>query len=229
MPSVKERTARGFNVADHQSPVRIKLDAKAGHELNGKRYVDFEAFLNDVGAAIEEGRAQFRQIEIEGLQGAGVDVDVFIDGVAVMMRKGNCSSLPMSQFDFAHKTVTFEGDRAVVTIPIKPGKVQFGSTSQIVEAGMGGSSTSNPAVRIKGGKVDFNVPRSKLRGFLDMIDGYLAKQKGYRNDFGIKIRMKQKGISPSECQERTMLRVAFRIELIKHEDDVWIIQETAVA
>jgi hypothetical protein len=75
---VAQRTARGFNTNDH---LTIKLDVESGHTINGKKYSSLEELLNDAGASLEEGKAQFKQIEIDGLKDAGVDVDVFIDGV----------------------------------------------------------------------------------------------------------------------------------------------------
>lgn len=219
---VSQRSARGFNSADH---LKIKLDAEAGHTLNGKKYSCLEEVFMDAGSSLEDGVAQFKQIEIEGLKGAGVDVDVFIDGVVGRMRKGNNTCLPLSKYDFAHYTVAYEGEKAVVTIPIKAGRVEFGSTSNVVEAGFGGSSKVKPVMDIKGGEVVFKVPKNCLQDFLSMIQDFLSRQKGYWNEFKIKMEMKRRGINPADCEERTRLKVAkAKINRKSKETyDVWIV------
>lgn len=225
---VAQRTARGFNTNDH---LAIKLDIKSGHTINGKKYSSLEELLKDAGASLEEGKAQFKQIEIDGLKDAGVDVDVFIDGVVGKMRKGSCASIPMSKYDFAHYSVAYEGEKAIVTIPIKAGKIEFGSTSNVIKAGLGGSSEVKPTMNVKGGEVVFKVPKNKLQAFLQLIEEFLAKQKGNWNEFKIKMEMKRRGINPIDCEERTKLKVAktYIINKFNSLDYVWTIQEKTIA
>ena len=201
----QRRTARGFNSADHLS---IKLNSAEGHTINGKKYASFEELLKDAGASLQDGKAQFKQIEIEGLKGAGVDVDVFIDGVASRMRRGPASNIPMSRYDLAHPQVAYEGDKAVITIPIKPGEIEFGSTSTVYTAGKGGSGKTALKNVIKEGKVVFKVPKNKLQEFLNLIKEFLQKQRGYWNEYRLKMEMKRRGIMPADCEERTYLRYA---------------------
>lgn len=225
---VAQRTARGFNTNDH---LTIKLDVKSGHTINGKKYSSLEELLKDAGASLEEGKAQFKQIEIDGLKDAGVDVDVFIDGVVGKMRKGSCASIPMSKYDFAHYSVAYEGEKAIVTIPIKAGKIEFGSTSNVIKAGLGGSSEVKPTMNVKGGEVVFKVPKNKLQAFLQLIEEFLVKQKGNWNEFKIKMEMKRRGINPIDCEERTKLKVAktYIINKFNSLDYVWTIQEKTIA
>lgn len=223
----RQRSARGFNTEDH---LAIKLDVNLGHSINGKKYTNLEELLKDASASLEDGRAQFKQIEIDGLKDAGVDVDVFIDGVVGKMRKGSCTNIPMSKYDFAHYSVKYEGEKAIVTIPIKAGSIEFGSTSNVIQAGLGGSSNFKPSIKIKGGEVTFKVPKSKLQEFLAMIQEFLTKQKGNWNEFKIKMEMKRRGINPADCEERTRLKVAkvyYNLKIGRR--DVWTIQEEAVA
>lgn len=225
---VSQRSARGYNADDH---LAIKLDIQSGHSLNGKKYSSLEELFKDAGASLEEGKAQFKQIEIDGLKDAGVDVDVFIDGVVGKMRKGSCANIPMSKYDFAHYSVAYEGEKAIVIIPIKAGKIEFGSTSNVIKAGLGGSSDIKPTMNIKGGEVVFKVPKNKLQAFLQLIEEFLAKQKGNWNEFKIKMEMKRRGINPIDCEERTKLKVAKTY--IKNNfntvDYVWTIQEKTIA
>lgn len=218
----KQRTERGFNSADHLS---VKVDFNSGHTMNGKKYADFTELLNDLGKNLVDGKAQFKQIEITGLKGAGVDVEVFLDGTVARMRKGASANIPIEKYDFSHPTITYEGDKAVVTIPIKAGNIEFASTSYVTEAGLGGSSNVKPKVKIKGGDVTFKVPKNKLSAFLDMIRDYLAKQKGVWNEFRIKIEMRRRGIQPADCEEKTRFKIAKVYNSNKNINYVWTIQE----
>lgn len=219
-----QRTSRGFNHADH---LTVSIDFKSGHNMNGKTYSDLSELLNDLGNSLAEGKAQFKQIEITGLKGAGVDVDVFLDGAVARMRKGSSSSIPLERYDFSHPAIKYEGDKVLVTIPIKAGKIEFASTSTVMEAGFGGSSNIKPKVNIKEGEVMFKVPKNKLDAFLDMIRDYLSRQKGYWNDFKIKIEMKRRGIEPMDCEEYTRLRVAKNNVLFNKANHARDIQEKA--
>ena len=223
-----QRSGRGYNTNDHLS---IKLDAYSGHTINGKKYSNLEELLKDAGSSLEDGKAQFKQIEIAGLKDAGVDVDVFIDGVVGKMRKGSNTSIPMSKYDFANDSVRYEGEKAVVTIPIKAGNIEFGSTSNVVQAGLGGSSKIKPSINIKGGEVVFKVPKSKLQEFIAMIQEFLSRQKGNWNEFKIRMEMKRRGINPSDCEERTRLKVAKNnvTNQQKYNRYVWTVQEEATA
>lgn len=216
----KQRTARGFNSLDHMA---VKVDFKFGHTMNGKKYGDFTELLNDLGNNLVEGKAQFKQIEFTGLKDAGVDVDVILDGIPGRMRKGASANIPLSKYDFSNPTIKYEGDKAIVTIPIKAGNIEFASTSSVMEAGFGGSSKLSPKVNIKGGEVTFKVPKSKLSAFIEMIQEYLAKQKGVWNEFKLKIEMKRRGINPYDCEERTKLK--FAKNNYKNVYYVWSIQE----
>lgn len=218
----KQRTARGFNSTDH---LTVNVDFKSGHSINGKKFTDFTELLNELGNNLVDGKAQFKQIEITGLKGADVDVEVFLDGVAARMRKGAHASIPLEKYDFNHPTVQYEGDKALVTIPIKAGNIEFASTSSVMEAGFGGSSKVKPKMNIKGGEVTFKVPKNKLNAFLDMIREYLAKQKGVWNEFKIKIEMKRRGIEPADCEEKTRLKVAKIYNKYHTINNVWTIQE----
>lgn len=218
----KQRTARGFNSTDH---LTVNVDFKTGHSINGKKFTDFSELLNELGNNLVDGKAQFKQIEITGLKGADVDVEVFLDGVAARMRKGASASIPLEKYDFSHPTVKYEGDKALVTIPIKAGNIEFASTSSVMEAGFGGSSKVKPKMNIKGGEVTFKVPKNKLNAFLYMIREYLAKQKGVWNEFKIKIEMKRRGIEPADCEEKTRLKVAKIYNKYNNINYVWTIQE----
>lgn len=218
----KQRTERGFNTADHLS---VKVDFKSGHTMNGKKYADFTELLNDLGNNLVDGKAQFKQIEIIGLKGAGVDVEVFLDGTVARMRKGASANIPIEKYDFSHPSITYEGDKAVVTIPIKAGNIEFASTSYVTEAGFGGSSNVKPKVKIKEGDVTFKVPKNKLSAFLDMIREYLARQKGVWNEFKIKMEMRRRGIQPADCEEKMRLKVAKVYNSNKNINYVWTIQE----
>lgn len=218
----KQRTERGFNTADHLS---VKVDFKSGHTMNGKKYADFTELLNDLGNNLVDGKAQFKQIEIIGLKGAGVDVEVFLDGTVARMRKGASANIPIEKYDFSHPNITYEGDKAVVTIPIKAGNIEFASTSYVTEAGFGGSSNVKPKVKIKEGDVTFKVPKNKLSAFLDMIREYLARQKGVWNEFKIKMEMRRRGIQPADCEEKMRLKVAKVYNSNKNINYVWTIQE----
>ena len=218
----KQRTARGFNSTDH---LTVNVNFKSGHSINGKKITDFTELLNELGNNLVDGKAQFKQIEITGLKGADVDVEVFLDGVAARMRKGPSASIPLEKYDFSHPTVKYEGDKALVTIPIKAGNIEFASTSTVMEAGFGGSSKVKPKMNIKGGEVTFKVPKNKLNAFLDMIREYLAKQKGVWNEFKIKIEMKRRGIEPADCEEKTRLKVAKIYNKYHTINNVWTIQE----
>ena len=226
--AVQHRSARGYNSTDHLS---ISLDTRKGVSINGKQYQSLEELLTEAGRSLEKGKAEFKQIEIEGLNDAGVDVDVIIDNIAGRMKKGSNTSIPMSCYDFANYTVAYEGDRAVVTIPIKSGSIEFGSTSRVTEAGFGGSSKVNPKLSIKEGRVVFKLPKAYLEEFIKLIREFMAKQRGNWNDFKLKMEMKQRGINPMDCEERTRLKVAkSRKDLLnKYHYDVWIIQEKAIA
>lgn len=220
----KQRTARGFNSSDHMT---VKVDFKSGHTMNGKKYGDFTELLNDLGNNLVEGKAQFKQIEFTGLKDAGVDVDVILDGIPGRMRKGASANIPLSKYDFSNPTIKYEGDKAIVTIPIKAGNIEFASTSSVMEAGFGGSSKLSPKVNIKGGEVTFKVPKSKLSAFIEMIQEYLAKQKGVWNEFKLKIEMKRRGINPYDCEERTKLKIAKNNNTHNNTNVyyVWSIQE----
>lgn len=218
----QQRTARGFNSSDH---LTVEVDFNRGHTMNGKHYDNLTELLHDLGANLVEGKAQYKQIEISGLKGAGVEVDVFLDGALSRIRKGSSANIPLEKYDFSHPTVKYEGDKAFVTIPIKPGTIEFVSTSKVNEAGLGGSSNIKPKVRISGGEVVFKVPKSKLQAFLDMIREFLAKQKGAWNELKIKIEMKRRGIDPADCEEKTQLRVAKNFIINQGVCHVWDIQE----
>ena len=86
-------------------------------------------------------------------------------------------------------------------------------------------------MNIKGGEVVFKVPKNKLQAFLKLIEDFLAKQKGYWNEFKIKMEMKRRGINPIDCEERTKLRVAkaYIINKFNTEDYVWTIHEKSIA
>lgn len=217
-----KRTTRGFNPKDH---LIVDVDFKFGHTMNGKFYSDFTELLNDLGSNMEDGKSQFKQIEITGLKGAGVDVDVFLDGVRARMRKGSSANIPLERYDFSCPSVKYEGEKVIVTIPIKAGHVIFSSTSSVVEAGFGGSSNYRPKLKLKGGDVTFKIPKNKLRQFLEIISEYIVRQKGAWNDFKIKIEMKRRGISPTDCEEKTRLKVAKNYLLNKTTNYVWIPQE----
>lgn len=220
----ENRAARGFNSSDHMI---VRVDFKSGHTMNGKKYGDFTELLNDLGNNLVEGKAQFKQIEFSGLKDAGVDVDVILDGIPGRMRKGASANIPLSKYDFSNPTVKYEGDKAIVTIPIKAGNIEFASTSTVMEAGFGGSSKLSPKVKIKGGEVIFKVPKSKLSAFIEMIKEYLAKQKGVWNEFKIKMEMKRRGIDPYDCEERTKLKIARNNNIHNHKNVyyVWSIHE----
>ena len=221
------RTLRGFNATDH---LTINV-TKEGHSINGKYYTDLTELLNDVGKFVADGESEVKKIEIQGLKTAGVDVDVYIDGVFGQLRKGSCASIPIDKYDVAHYTVETDGDIATVTIPIKPGIIKFGSTSSVRAEGLGGLTTTTPSIKIKSGEVRFRVPKAQLAAFIQMIKDFISRQKGYWNEFKLKREMKQRGINPADCEEFLQLQVAKNncIILIKGYKDVWVYSQQAIA
>lgn len=225
--ATQRRSARGYNSNDHLS---IKLDAQLGHTINGKKYNSLEDLLNEAGRSLEKGKTEFKQIEFDGLKDAGVDVDVIVDNIKCRMRKGSNSSIPMSSYDFANYTVKYEGEKAIVTIPIKSGNIEFGSTSKVIQAGYGGSSTVRPMLKILEGRVVFKMPKTCLDSFIKLIQEFMAKQRGHWNEFKLKMEMKRRGINPADCEETTRLKVAKNRKLFnKYHNNVWILQEKTVA
>ena len=226
IPSAPRKT-RGYSAEEH-----LKINVtESGHEINGKLYTDLTELLLDVGKFVADGESEVKKIEIQGLKTAGVDVDVYIDGVFGQLRKGSCASIPIDKYDVAHYTVETDGDVATVTIPIKPGTIKFGSTSNVRAEGLGGLTTATPSVRIKSGEVRFRVPKAHLEAFIQMIKDFIARQKGYWNEFKLKREMKQRGINPADCEEFLQLQVARNncIILIKGYNDVWAISQQAIA
>lgn len=219
----KHRTARGFNSSDHMT---VKVDYKYGHTMNGKKYMDFTELLSDLGNNLVDGKAQFKQIEFTGLKDAGVDVDLFLDGIPARMRRGQAANIPLSKYDFNNRVVKIEGDKAIVTIPIKAGNIEFASTSTVMEAGFGGSSKLSPKVDIKGGEVTFKVPKSKLSAFIDVLKEFFTNEDVW-NEFILKMKMKVKGINPYDCEERTNFKVAKNNNTHNNKNVyyVWSIQE----
>lgn len=226
IPSAPRKT-RGFSVEEH---LKIKV-TESGHEINGKLYTDLTELLSDVGKFVADGESDVKKIEIQGLKTAGVDVDVYVDGVFGQLRKGSCASIPIDKYDVAHYTVETDGDVATVTIPIKPGTIKFGSTSNVRADGLGGLTTATPSVKIKSGEVRFRLPKAHLEAFIQMIKDFISKQKGYWNEFKLKREMKQRGINPADCEEFLQLQVAKNncIILIKGYKDVWVYSQQAIA
>ena len=122
------RTSRGFNESDH---LRIRFMSDNKFSINGKNFASLEDVFQAIEMKFEHGDDPVKSVEFEGLKGSGVNVDVIINGVQCRLRRGNCSAVKMANYDFAHKTVMYDGDMAVVTIPVKTGAVEFGSTSQV--------------------------------------------------------------------------------------------------
>ena len=226
IPSAPRKT-RGYSAEEH---LKIKV-TESGHEINGKLYTDLTELLSDVGKFVADGESEVKKIEIQGLKTAGVDVDVYIDGVFGQLRKGSCASIPIDKYDVAHYTVETDGDVATVTIPIKPGTIKFGSTSNVRAEGLGGLTTATPSVKIKSGEVRFRVPKAHLEAFIQMIKDFISKQKGNWNEFKLKREMRQRGINPADCEEFLQLQVAKNncIILKKGYKDVWVYSQQAIA
>lgn len=196
------RTSRGFNESDH---LRIRFMSDNKFSINGKNYASLEDVFQAIEMKFEHGDAPVKSVEFEGLKDAGVNVDVIINGVQCRLRRGNCSAVKMANYDFAHKTVMYDGDMAIVTIPIKTGAVEFGSTSQVNQAGLGGSTNTTSSIQIKNGKTVFRVYKEKLGSLMKALDEFFASKTTYFNEFKLMQILRKYGLVPSEVHQKTIL------------------------
>lgn len=226
LKSISERTARGYNTTDHLT-VHTKGNA---FEIGGRKVTLTELF-DYIAESMVEGKAPIKEIEIFGIDRAGVEVSTIIDGVSYRMPKGQRANLAMAKYDMASHTVEYKGDKAVIKIPIKAGKVEYGSTSKVIEAGMGGSSQKIQMFNVESGEVIFEVPKSKVQMFIDLLKDFFKEKGEYFNEFLFRQKLKKYNIDPTDYQERHHLKVAkMHIKFFKiGEYDVWTIQKENIA
>ena len=223
---VSNRTSRGYNVNDH-----LTIHAKGNaFEIEGRKVTLTELF-DHISESMANGTAPVKEIEIIGLDRAGTEVNAIIDGISYHMPKGQRANLAAAKYDFASHSVEISGDKAIIKIPIKAGKVEYGSTSQVSEAGFGVTGKKIQMLDIKSGELIFEVPKSKLQTFLDLLKKYFRERREYFDELRLRQKMKQYNIDPSECMEKQHLKVA-KLEFYKHQNQieyVWTIQKEKTA
>lgn len=181
------RTARGFNSADHT----ITIGRKSFTYAN-KEYESLDALINDFCRS--SSSEDVLSVYIECLEGSGVKPRMIINNINCRLNRGN-TMLPMSKFDFSHATQTAQGDNVLYTIPIKSGKMDMGSTSSINRAGLGGSSNIGTRVNVCEGHITFEiVNKSKISKIVSLLKEYFKNSIGYFNEFRLKTIFKQHGI-----------------------------------
>lgn len=212
---VSRRTARGFNTTDH-SAFKIAAERDGFRINNGEKIKDFTVLCDEIAKQkITGGNVDVLRIELEGFDKAGVKVDVFVQGVHARLRRGGCSAIPLEKYDFAHHTTKVEGEKAFITIPLKAGDLQFGSTSNVVQAGLGGSTTIAPKISVAKGEVVFSMPKNKLQSFIEALRKFFSTQKGYMNEHFLNLILREKGILRNDYKQKIILDVRATEEM-KH-------------
>lgn len=208
------------------SQAHIKINAsEQGFELNGKKVSMVELF-DDISQRLSarETSLPYKEIEISNFDKAGVEIEALIDGVKYKMPKGEGFNMPNSIYDLAHYTTEIKGDRAIVRIPIKAGRIELGSNILNDK-----NISVQHGITIKDGSVVFDVPKARLQEFIIIIAEYLNNQKEKWNQFKIQRKLKQRGINPYDIQESTHLKIAkIEFELNPHPYD-WLIQKEKTA
>lgn len=207
----------------------IKVNAtEKGFELDGKQ-MSWSDLLDEVALRISEGKEKMPFIEIEttNFNKAGVDLQAMIDGVVYKMPRGEGFRMPLSKFDMANYTTEIQGDRAIVKIPIKAGKIEFGNPRS-AKASLNGKAVQTDLL-IKEGSVTFNVPKNRLQEFLSVIMEYFRDTNAKWNQFHLQRKMRQRGINPADIIESNHLRVAKQNINFKFGKDAWVVQEEKIA
>lgn len=226
LKGVANRSSRGCNATDH-----LTIHAKGNSfEIEGRK-VSLTDLFDHISESMIEGRSPVKEIEIVGIDRAGVEVSTIIDGVSYRMPKGQRANLAMAKYDIASHTVEYKGDKAIIKIPIKAGKVEYGSTSKVVQAGMDGSNQKVRMLNVESGEVIFEVPKSKVQTFIVLLKEFFKEKGEYFNDLIFRQKLKRYNINPSDYQERHHLKVAKYY--IKHLNDYmydfWFVQKEDVA
>ena len=203
LKGVERRSARGFNSGDHLTVVK----KGKGFELQGRKVTLTELF-DSLAESMTRGNVPVKEIEIVGLEGAGVEVQTIIDGVACRMPRGLGSHLSLSRYDMANHMVEYSGDKAIVRIPLKPGRIEYGSTSKLTAADVTKEGRRVRGFDLKSGEVRFDVPKSKVKAFLDMLREFFNDSSEFFNEMKLKLKMKKYDIDPLDCEERDYLKVA---------------------
>ena len=226
LKGVANRTSRGYNATDH-----LTIHAKGNSFEIGGRKVSLTELFDHISESMIEGKSPVKEIEIVGIDKAGVEVSTIIDGVSYRMPKGQRANLAMAKYDMASHTVEYKGDKAIIKIPIKAGKVEYGSTSKVVQAGMGGSNQKVRMLNVESGEVIFEVPKSKVQTFIDLLKEFFKEKGEYFNEFIFRQKLKRYNIYPSDYQERHHLKVAklYNKHLNDYTYDIWFVQEENVA
>lgn len=182
-----KRSSRGFNSNDHTIIIGEKTFVYAN-----KKYESLDMLINDFCNSNTTG--EVLSINIECLKGSGVTPKMIINNINCRLRRGN-TNLPMSKFDFSHATQQQHGDNVFFTIPIRPGKMDMGSTSLINRAGLGGSSNVGLRVNVYEGNIVFKVyNQSKLHTIVKVLKEFFANTKGYFNELRLRNLFKRYGI-----------------------------------
>lgn len=226
LKDVANRTSRGCNTTDH-----LTIHARGNaFEIEGRK-VSLTELFDHISESMIEGKSPVKEIEIVGIDRAGVEVSTIIDGISYRMPKGQRANLAMAKYDMASHTIEYQGDKAIIKIPIKAGKVEYGSTSKVKQAGMGGSNQKVRMLNVESGEVIFEVPKSKVQIFIDLLKEFFKDKGEYFNDLMFRQKLKKYNINPSDYQERHHLKVAklYYKPLNEHKYDIWHVQEENVA
>lgn len=236
LKGVANRTSRGCNATDHLT-IFVKGNS---FEIEGRK-VSLTELFDHISKSMIEGKSPVKEIEIVGIDKAGVEVSAIIDGVSYRMPKGQRANLAMAKYDMASHTVEYKGDKAIIKIPIKAGKVEYGSTSKVVQAGMGGSNQKVRMLNIESGEVIFEVSKSKVQTFKDfklqvekiieLLAEFFNEKGEYFNELMFRQKLKRHNIDPYDYQERHHLKIAklYNKHLNDYPYDIWFVQEENVA
>ena len=175
-----------------------------------------------------KGDLPFVEIETTNFNKAGVEVQGMIDGISYKMPRGAGYQMPLSKFDMANYTTEIQGDRAIIKIPIKSGKIDF-TTSKVLDKSLNNGVKVQQNLTIKEGAVVFNVPKSRLNEFMTVIKEYLRNINERWNQFHLQRRMRMRGLDPMDIKESTYLRIAKNNKKYKLDNYVWYIQEEKTA
>lgn len=212
---VSRRTARGFNTTDH-CVFKITAEGDGFRINNGEKIKDFTLLCDEIAKQKITGEnVDVLRIELEGFDKAGVKVDVFVQGMHARLRRGGCSAIPLEKYDFVHHTTKVEGEKAFITIPLKAGELQFGSTSNVVQAGFGGSTTIAPKISVAKGEVVFSLPKNKLQSFIEALKQFFSAPRGYMNEHFLNQILREKGILRNDYKQKIILDVR-TVEEMKH-------------
>ena len=188
---VSKRSGRGFNTADHCITI-----GKKSFTMADKEYSRLDDLLCDLGAKGVSEDVVY--IQIKTSEGAGVTPSMVIKYMDNFYRgnlhRGN-TMLPMSKYDFSHATQVSNGDYITYAIPIKSGKVDMGSTSNISVAGLGGSANMSPRMNVIEGQYSFKVAsKVHTNQIMNILKQFFRNTRGYFNEYKLKMLLKQSGV-----------------------------------